>query len=276
VGYIAPPHNDLRAYYADEYRKTHSNAVGKVLSPRENFDLMRPLLDRREEFFRKYIPEGAKVLEIGCSSGYFLDRIRDDYAVFGNEWNPDDAAFVRDELGIPCSEEAFEDAYPGEEFTAIVAYQVIEHLPDPHAWITAIKKRLIGGGWIIVETPNLDNALVSIYDIPEFKDFFFRESHITYFDQTALANTLGSHGFEAQVYLRQDYSFWNTVHWLYAREPQPDVVVARAPIKPIPEGHPAGVILNRLFARFDREYHTALDTLRACDYLMGVGRKREI
>lgn len=274
--YLEPRYHDLRAYYAEEYRKRHSNAVGKVLTPRQDFELMRPLLDRREMFFREYVPKGAKVLEIGSGNGAFLDRIRGDYEVKANEWNPDYAAFTRDELGIPTSEDDLDDAFPGELFTAVVAYQVVEHILDPIDWLRRIKKRLIGGGWVILETPNIDSALVSIFEIPEFRNFFFREAHLTYFNQTTLVNTMGVVGFESRCLLRQDYSLTNALHWLFLGEPQPDAAVARNTLQFVNPAHPASSIFGRFFVRIDREYRSMLDVLKACDYLTAVGRKREI
>jgi SAM-dependent methyltransferase len=238
--------------------------------------MMRPLQDRREMFFREYIPEGAKVLEIGASTGFFLDRIRDDYSVHATEFNPEHAAFLRDELKIPTDEAEIDEAFPGEQFTVICAYHVLEHQPDPIAFLGKIKDRLIGGGWVILETPNANDALVSIYDIPEFRDFFFRESHLVYFEQTTLANVLLSQGFESRVYLRQDYSLMNHLNWLYRMEPQASAPIARLPINFVHPEHPASIPVNRFFARIDREYRTLMDTLVSTNALSAVGRKREI
>lgn len=274
--FIDPPSYDLCEYYRTIYRSTHSNQAGTQLTPQQNFDVMRPLMDKRVELFREHVPKGAKVLEIGCSSGYFLDAIRDDYTVYGNEWNPTDAAFVRDELGIPCSEETLERTYLGETFTVICAFHVIEHVPDPIAWLNLIKSRLIGGGWIYLETPNLEGALVSIYDSPEHRNFWYKEPHLTYFNMDNFAQALGSVGFEAQVRLRQEYSMWNHINWLITGEPMPNRQQAQRAYGPVDPGHPAATLINRLFSSFDRQYRGTLDTLKACDTLIALGRKREI
>jgi 2-polyprenyl-3-methyl-5-hydroxy-6-metoxy-1,4-benzoquinol methylase len=275
--YLRRPTYDLHQYYRDAYRKNHANAIGsEVYTSKEQYDLLRPLMDARVAMFKEHVPKGSVVLEIGCSSGFFLDAIRDEYSVYGNEWNPEDAAYVRDELGIPCSEEPLEQAFTGQQFTAIVAYHVLEHVPDPVAWLRLIKSRLVGGGWIHFELPNVDQALLALYDIPDFEDFFYREPHLNYFNMQTLAGLLGVLGFEAQVRLRQEYSLANMFHWIDTGRPQPNRSVATKPLLPVPMKHPANGITNRWFSSVDRQYRNLMDTLKASDTLLAIGRKREI
>lgn len=267
---------DLRAYYQNGYRKEHSYAWGKTQTPQEEFDMMRPLVDDRENFFREFVPEGAKVLEIGCSSGFFLDRLRKDYTVYGNEWNPEAADFVENTLRIPCSAETLENAFPGEQFTVICAYHVLEHQADPVAWLRLIKERLIGGGWVIFDTPNLNNALLEIYQAPGFTDFFYRKPHVQYFTRFSLAALLDKLGFEGRVQQRERYSMANHLWWHFNGRPMENATVAMGGPRPIPDSHPASNVINRFFGRVDREYRAILDTLTACDTLCAVARKREI
>ena len=274
--FLTPPFPDQKEYYRNQYRKEHSNKIGSELVSAEQFKLMRPLMDMRTELFKRTIPVGAKVLEVGCASGFFLDTIKDDYTCYGTDFNPDDAAYVRDVLNLPCDEEDLEECFPGEQFTVICAFHVLEHLPDPVGWLRKAKERLIGGGWIYVEVPNLINALLALYQIPEFQTFFYREPHVSYFTMYALAEMMGNLGFEARVTQRQDYSFYNNLHWLMTGQPQADAQVARNPLMPVPEGHPAAEVVNRWFVRVNREYMTMLDTMKAGDTLIGLARKREI
>ena len=273
--FLSSPDYDLRAYYREEYRKSHSYVIGEELSPKAQFDLMRPLMEERVKHFKEYIPKGSKVLEVGCSSGFFLDAIRDEYTVYGNEWNPAEAQFVRD-MGIPCSEEALQDAFAGENFTVIVAYHVLEHSPNPVEWLKLVKDRLIGGGYIHLELPNTENALTGIYNIPSFRDRYYRMPHLGYWNKDTLAGALGTLGFEARISLREEYSLGNPLRWLLTGAPDPNVQLARAPYLPVPPAHPAAPVVNRFFANFDRQYKNLLDTLKASSLLVAVGRKREI
>lgn len=179
--------------------------------------MMRPFMKDRAAAFREHVPVGSSVLEIGCSSGYFLDAIQKDYIVFGNEWNPEDAAFVRDVRKIPCEEGDMSEVYPGETFSAICAYRVLEHVPDPIEWLKQIRSRLVVGGWLLLEVPNRNDALVSLYDIPTFKDFWYRKPHITYWRIETLTAALEQIGFEAEVSSYQEYNSNNSPINQYTR-----------------------------------------------------------
>ena len=274
--FLTTPTYDLREFYREEYRKTYSSAPGTVLSPEQHFNLMKPLMERSVAAFRELVPKGGTVLEIGCSSGSFLDAIRGDYEVYGNEWNERDAAYVRDTLGIPCSEEQLEQAFPGKKFTAIVALQVVEHVPAPAAWLKLVRSRLIGGGWVYLETPNSDEALVSIYGSSEYRDRWFRKAHLGYFNMHNLGIAINVAGFNGLIRGRQRYGLGNHIWWQFRGEPMPDPVRAQGTYLPVPKGHPAANVLNRFFFRIDQEYRNTLDTLKAWDTLIATGRNRDI
>jgi len=274
--FLQRPKYDLREYYREQYRESHSYVVGESLNSRKSFDLMRPHMGHRVKLFKEMVPKGAIVLEIGCASGYFLDAIRDEYSVYGSEWNPEDAAFVRDELGIPCEEGDLDDIFPGQKFTAICGFQVLEHVADPVGWLRLIKKRLIGGGWIHIEVPNAESALVSLYDMPDFNDFWYRAPHLQLFNMQNLAILLGSLGFEAQIRLRQEYSLANAFHWMMTGKPQKDFTQATSAMLPVSTEHPAHAVVNRFFGSIDRQYRSLMDTTKAADRLVAAGRKREV
>lgn len=274
--FLEAPSYDLRSYYSQEYRDNHSYTVGQKMTPREEFEMMKPLMDMRERQFRDHIPEGAKVLEIGSSSGFFLDRIKGDYTVYANEWNPEMAKFSEEELGIPTSTEDLPDAFPNEQFTVICAFHVLEHVADPIAWLIEVKKRLIGGGWIIMEVPHNENAMMTVFNIPEFIEFFYRKPHIHYFNRFGLATVLQKSGFDGSVSMRNTYSLGNLFSWLLTGRPQNSASISQSPMFPVDIGHPADPVMNRLFYRMDREYRNALDTLTACDTLIATARKVEI
>ena len=267
---------DLKEYYANEYRAKHDTVPGRSLSPEERFSMMRPMMIDSARRFKEEVPEGSSVLEIGCSSGYMLDAIGDQYDRFGNEWNPDDAAFVEEVGEIPCSTDDLKDAFPDKKFTAIIAMQVLEHQPDPLEWLRAVKSRLIGGGWLYLEIPNAMDALNTIYGIKEYQAFWYRRVHQTYWEKEALATALNAVGFEARVYTTQRYGLVNHINWLMNKEPMDDPIKAREFFTPVPREHPVAAILNRGLARLDKDYRTQMETIGSTDTIYAVARRREI
>jgi SAM-dependent methyltransferase len=275
--WIDTPFEDLREYYREEYRKSHDSAIGETLSPEDRFRMMRGSIGEAARRFADKIPEGLSVLEIGCSSGYFLDAIQQKgYDVCGSEWNAADAAYVRDTGELPCEEGDIEDIYPDKNFGCIAALQVLEHQPEPLDWLRRVKQRLIGGGYLYLELPNATDAMLTIYGIPEYKDFWYREPHVTYWEAETLASALGAAGFEAQVSYRQRYGLINHVEWQLHGEPMPRFDDATGYWMPTPKQHPMHSIMNRLTSKLDKEYRANMETLRCADTLVAVARRIEI
>lgn len=276
VHFLKPGKRDLREYYQEQYRKEHEVNPGQMMTPEQRFLTMRPMMTERESFFREHVPGGSLVLEVGCSSGYFLDCIQNDYTVYGNEWNPDDAAYVRDVGELPCEEGYLADIYPGKKFTAISAYHVLEHQPDPMEWIKTAKSRLIGGGWLLLEVPNQDDALINLYGNERFKEFWYRDSHPFYFKMETLAAMLTRLGFEAKLLTRQTYSIGNHINWLVSGLPMATVEQARAYASPVPRNHPSQGFMNRWWRKTDTNYRLALETLKMGDTIVIAARRLEI
>ncbi len=95
------------------------------------------------EMLVKFRPrlEGLRVLDIGCSSGIFLDEARAAGMVpFGAELSPETAAFARDHFGLEVHQGDWRDAgYAEASFDVITLFDVIEHLPDPLGELRAIQ-----------------------------------------------------------------------------------------------------------------------------------------
>ena len=246
------------------------------MTPEERHLTYRPLMQLRTEFFRDEVPKGSTVLEIGCSSGYFLAEIQDDYTVYGNEWNPEDAAYVREVGELPCEEGEIDDIFPGQQFTAICAYRVLEHQPDPVGWLRRVQKRLIRGGYLLVEVPNSEEGLLTLYDIPEYKDFWYRECHPSNFNMSTVNMAMAQAGFEVKSHTRQHYGLLNHVWWLQNKRPMGDVAAATGYAAPVPAEHPAAPLFNRWWGMKDHEYRLNMESAKAGDVIVAAGRLREI
>lgn len=274
--YIEPPFDDLREYYRTAYRNTHESTPGKVLDAEERFKISQFLMADSAKHFKENVPKGTSVLEIGCSSGGFISHLVDDYDCYGNEWNPEDAAFVRDVGEIPCEEGDLPDIYPGKTFGAVVANAVIEHVLDPILWLQQIREKMIGGGFLYLETPNANDILVSVYDIPEYKNWWYREPHITYWNADVLASAFTSLGFEARISFFQRYGLKNHHHWLETGTPMDDPIEARETYRPVHLDHPAAAVVNREWVRLDKQYRVMVQALLATDSLRVMARRRDI
>lgn len=272
--YIEPHFNDMQEYYGEEYRKTHNDSLpDDSVETRYQFQAFKA--KGIAEAVKELVPVGGSILDIGCSAGGLLAHLEHDYEVYGAEWNAEDRAFVLSS-GVPCEDGDIKDIFPGKKFTAITAIDVIEHQPDPVEFLRDIRSRLIGGGYLYMETPNVDDALLSQYDIPEFSEYWYRQPHITYWNAGTLAQLLTWLGFEARLDWRQRYGLASHMRWLDQGKPMVDPYAARNLMKPVSTDKGTAPALNRIWAKLDHEYRIQLRTLYACDTITVRARMREI
>jgi SAM-dependent methyltransferase len=104
------------------------------------------------------VPDGARVLDVGCATGYLAQALRERGCwVLGIE--PDaraaaEAAARCDEvLSADIEDAAVRAALPGP-FGAIVCADVLEHLADPWAVLSDLGALLAPGGVVVVSLPN--------------------------------------------------------------------------------------------------------------------------
>ena len=102
---------------------------------------------------------GSRLLDVGCSNGWFLRRMRSlGWEVEGFE--PDRvAAALTASAGLDVVTEAADlDTMPDGRFDAITMCHVIEHAHNPVALLATCRRLLRPGGSLWVSTPNLDAA----------------------------------------------------------------------------------------------------------------------
>ena len=97
---------------------------------------------------------------------------------------------------------------------------MLEHLLDPVSFLKDLKKLLNKHGKIIIEVPNIDDALISFYNIDEFKNFYFCSAHVSYFSEKTLMNCIKQAGLIGKISQVQRYDLYNHLHWLKYRIPQ--------------------------------------------------------
>lgn len=139
---------------------------------------------------------GKKVLEIGSSSGYFLEVLSSAGAnVYGVELNEEYNDYARS-LGYAVIQCPVEDLCFKDEFDLVVMFHTLEHVCDPLSVIRAVHLALVSGGSFMGEVPNQDDWRIKIFDSEVVKRFHYDPNHYYYFSPVTLNNYLGKCGFD--------------------------------------------------------------------------------
>jgi len=207
-------------FYDSKYRTEYYQ--GKKRDLAQNHDAMKSLQPYRIERVMPFISKEDSVLEIGCSSGYFLETILPlCSSVTGIELNQEEAAYGR-KRGLDIRDTTLEEL--GQSYEHICLFQVLEHQADPKEFLSQIRSRSMkGSGYLHIEVPTLQNPLVSLYYIPEFRDFWFQEPHKFYFTSQSLECMLVDLGFIiCQIDLKLRSGLSNHFNWIHKRQRMAD------------------------------------------------------
>jgi 2-polyprenyl-3-methyl-5-hydroxy-6-metoxy-1,4-benzoquinol methylase len=151
-------HNPLiedqdRRQAAVSHRQWHTGEAGlsRQLRRLENrWDLQWPLI-------QPVFQPGGRVLEIGCGLGLVGGRLQSLGArVWAVEPDPEQAAYARDHYGLTVFPGRFETAtFDQGPFDLILASHVIEHFPEPLAFLRQARTWAHPDTRLFLETPNV-------------------------------------------------------------------------------------------------------------------------
>ena len=122
----------------------------------------------RWDVTRRLVPRDARtVLEIGCGGGGFGSRLSVGRDYLGVEPDPTSAATARARVtaagaGGEVRRGRVEDVVePGRQFDLVCAFEVLEHLEDDQAALSAWVEHVRPGGWLLLSTPAFDARMAA-------------------------------------------------------------------------------------------------------------------
>jgi SAM-dependent methyltransferase len=154
---------------------------------------------RLKRILRRFLrhANGKRFLDIGCNTGFGVEAAR---------------RLGYDATGVDVSDEAIDIAaslYPhnrflkgtaqafagkGENFDAILCREVIEHMPEVHSFMQALRSLMKVGGVLWLTTPDAGHFRVP-KDFPAWKEVIPPE-HLSFFNVESLRKLLGEYGIE--------------------------------------------------------------------------------
>jgi len=108
----------------------------------------------------------------------------------------------------------------GGGYDIITMFHVLEHIPDPKAILVELSKILAVGGQIIVEVPNADDALLTLYKNKPFSNFTYWSCRLFLFTAKTLKMLFSQVNLKVN-YIKQvqRYPLANHLYWLANGKP---------------------------------------------------------
>lgn len=186
-----PTQEALDAYYAEHY-----GGGGRYASFADAEEIRRLISEHRLEHVLRRAKPG-RWLDVGCSSGDFVAAaVRAGVGAEGLDIS-EEAVARAVERGLVAHASRVEDFVPDAPYDTITAFDVIEHLLDPAAFIERLRTWLVPGGSLVLTTP--DNA--SIYPrllMRKHWFYYWPDEHLFYFDPRTISRLLYDHGFAVE------------------------------------------------------------------------------
>lgn len=222
-------------FYKNDYHQTYLTHIEPdAVDPKKYYEKMKKTTQIWADRFSEMLTGKEVVLDVGCSSGHFMDLVKGKTGkIYGSELNKREIDFCRDQLNLDVSDEPLEKRFKKETFDYITLIFVLEHIADPQGFLNHLKTFLKPDGKMVILVPNVKDALVSFYDIAEFKKFHYCIEHLYYYDDKTIKKLFDKTGLSGMIETVQEYPVTNHINWAYTRKPS-DVLASRKNIPNLP------------------------------------------
>ncbi len=176
---------------------------------------------RRFQYLKSLLPNRS-LLDFGCGAGGFLLKASE-LAVKAHGVELERRLknhFQNQCLTVFHSLSEIPEDAGGKGYDIITLFSVLEHLADPKSMLVELSKISGDGGQIIVETPNADDALLTLYNSEAFSHFTYWSCHLFLFTSKTLEMLISQTGLKVN-YIKQlqRYPLSNHLYWLSKGKP---------------------------------------------------------
>jgi 2-polyprenyl-3-methyl-5-hydroxy-6-metoxy-1,4-benzoquinol methylase len=159
------------------------------------------------------------ILDFGSGAGEMMTALSADFEVEGLE--PERRAREN------CKNQGFnvygstgEAIEARKRYDLITLFHVVEHFYKPDIELAAIYELLNPGGFLIIETPNSQDALLTAYQSRSFGDFTYWTHHPMLHSSKSLSRLVSRSNLNVIINSgTQRYKLENHLHWLVKNKP---------------------------------------------------------
>ncbi|NJK78856.1 MAG: class I SAM-dependent methyltransferase [Chloroflexaceae bacterium] len=196
--------------YPEDYKPHQAEAWADIT--------IHPDIIQACHFVAQHLPNGGKLIDVGCGAGHFLVAIQQQYPhwhVIGIDPSPGAGAFAHS-YGIPVQQASLETAsLEAGVWNAVTLWNVFEHVPNPLGTLQLVRTMLVPDGMLFLGVPMADSWDAKLFgkywvgwDLPRH---FFLPDHNT------LGRMLNEAGFEivaTECHTATLYCFTESIRWL--------------------------------------------------------------
>lgn len=158
-----------------------------------------------------------RILDFGCGEGEFLQALFSKTGERAVGYDLDVSALNAVET------EGFEthtNLNDGMSWDLVTMFHVIEHLYDPISTLTTVRNAMLPGSYLVIETPNAEDALITLFECEPFLKFTFWSHHPILYSLRRLVEVVNDAGFKVEVATTfSRYSLDNHLYWLSKGQP---------------------------------------------------------
>ena len=218
-----PTEEELNTFYVNNFEDFMDKRSGDDSNWKEeeaHVEIQKREAQRRLPFLVDAIKKNISILEVGASTGFMLNAIKDiDPTVNAYALEPSKQfSLYLEKSGYPCFRDPKE--IPDDlKFDLIIHFFVIAHVHDFEEFLLFYLSKLNKGGEMIFETPSATDALYQLYDIPKFKEFYWQVAHLVSFTNKSMKYLLDKHNLKYEIIPHQRYDLSNHMVWMQQGKP---------------------------------------------------------
>ena len=174
---------------------------------------------RRYDFVKEKIAN-KNLLDFGCGAGGFLEMAKRSASnVSGIELERAlQQSFQVRKLNVFSNLK--EAQKKSKKYDIITAFHVVEHLKNPKEILKNLSKLLTENGEILLEVPNSDDSLLTLYESSDFQNFTYWSQHLFLFNKKTMVELIKQAGLKLNwIKHVQRYPISNHLYWLAKGKP---------------------------------------------------------
>lgn len=177
--------------------------------------------ERRFQFLKPLLPT-SRLLDFGCEAGGFLMMARKLVEIaHGVELETClKSHYQKNALTIFYNISEIPENVRGTKYDIITMFHVLEHIPDPKKILYELSEMLTDKGQIIMEVPNADDALLTLYKNEPFSHYNYWSCHLYMFTSKTIKMLFSQINLKVN-YIKQiqRHPLSNHLYWLANGKP---------------------------------------------------------